>query len=253
LRILILVLFLATASAFADGIAYIGDSQSAEAGNLFSNLQSTLESKGNLVSARAVCSSTIDDYLSSTSVGGRCKYDGVTYLDMSNGKPSFPAGSGETDNVNKLSEKANTVVIQLGDNHLSDPKAGAEAATRLANSISSSGKKCVWIGPAAVPPKIHCELKRKDGSLKIIDKDCSDFVEKKKAVSEAFKSALAKTPCTFIDSYWATEKAPPDSCDCLHYIAGEAGYVKWANAIKSQLATALSHDKPAADSREIMR
>lgn len=244
----IFIMLVAGSRSFADKMTYFGDSQSACEGCLFSNLQSTLESKGTLASTRAVCSSTIGDYLSSTSVNGRCTYDGVTYLDFKEGKPIFLSGPGRTDNVNKLSEKSDIVVVQLGDNHLSNPKAGAEAAIKLANMISSSDKKCIWIGPAAVPSQIHCEIKKSDGSLKIIDKDCTQFREKKKAISEAFKTALAKTSCTFVDSYFFTERAPPESCDCLHFKSGQSGYVKWANAIRLQLTTALSRGQKSGRS-----
>lgn len=238
MRTLMALLLMVGSSTFAGGITYIGDSQSSGDGLLFSALRSTLESKGNLVSARAVCKSTINDYLNANSVGGGCVGKYVAYLDMNGGQPTFIAGPGHTDNITKLSARADTVVVQLGDNHLGDPTAG-EKAMELANSIYRSGKKCVWIGPASVPERIRCEYKNPDGTSKIVDLDCKELREKKRAMSEALKQALGKTSCTFVNSFWATEKDPPYSCDCVHYTISE-GYRKWANAIRSQLETALS-------------
>ncbi|MGE4131719.1 MAG: hypothetical protein AB7F86_08770 [Bdellovibrionales bacterium] len=204
-------------TAWAGSVTYIGDSQSASRGGLFAELRQGLGSLVQFKTARSVCGATIDGYLTK-SMRGSCRYKGVTSLDMSEGRLNFPGGSGQTALIDELMRGSDTVIVQLGDNHLAAPESAGVKARALATKIKASGKKCVWIGPASVSR----------GS-------CSQNHARKKAVSESIKAAIAGV-CQFVDSFAATQANPPRSGDCLHY----ANYSQWSSAILSQVAQALS-------------
>ena len=230
---LTLMLALAPLLAAAENISYIGDSQSASAGALYSNLSSTLSNFGTVASGAAVCGATIDNYLASHPISGTCKYNGVTNLQIQNGKARFASGSGQTQNLDGLMADSNAVVVELGDNHLKNPRGAAVAAQKMAQKILSAGKQCVWIGPASIGP-----------SSKGVDR-CKAQRQQKLAVSQAIKGALAKTlvnghTCTFIDSFSLTKSNPPPGDDplCIHYFGH---YPIWTKAIQKSLAQALSN------------
>jgi hypothetical protein len=203
----------------ANELCYLGDSQSASKGTLFQSLESTLAAYGTIKSGMAVCGAPIAGYLGNDHSG--CKYKRVTHLSISDGVSRIVNGRGTTSEVSKLCSRTDTVIVQLGDNNLSDPQAAAKDAAVLADKIVNSGKKCVWIGPASI-----------GGSR------CLGQRRQKKAVSEAIKRILASHKCTFIDSYSATDSQPPPSKDpmCIHY---PGLYNIWANVIKESLANAL--------------
>lgn len=209
-------------SVWAADITYVGDSQSASPGGLFAKLRGDLEKQGEIKNARAVCGATIGDY-EGKGHASRCHYTGITHLDWNHQPNVFQQGGGRTANLESLMKDANTVIIELGDNHLDDAGIGAKAKG-MARKVLESGKKCIWIGPASVPPTT-----------------CAVNFAKKKKTSEAIKNVLSTLQvrgrkCEFINSFEATKSNPPASRDCLHY----SNYNTWANAIRTPLTDALA-------------
>jgi hypothetical protein len=223
MRIFFLSLLLST-SAHATSITYFGDSQRASRAGLLSRLNSQITTSGHsFVNGRAVCGATIGNHIRGNE-GGVCRYPGVTYMNIENGRPQYVAGSGKTVQAASLIASSETTVVQLGDNHLDNPDLGGRKAAELAREILSRGKSCVWIGPAAVSAT-QCAARR----------------SQKRAVSEAIKSALSNLvvngrTCRFIDSFSLTSANPPASRDCLHY----SNYQQWADAIDEEVLTALA-------------
>lgn len=223
------ILFLASFSAQGATIAYIGDSQSAVSYGLLSRLRSPLQLAGHeLRSGRAVCGSRIQNYIEG-GANGVCRYSGVTYMQLENGTATFPQGSGQTASVDTLMQDTDTVVVQLGDNHLQEAAQARTHAQNLVRRILSQGKRCVWIGPAAVPNTSACQTNR----------------QRKQAVNEALEAALSDPEfiremngqrCEFINSFELTAANPPNSGDCLHY----TDYQPWADAISDTLLRSLA-------------
>lgn len=218
-------------TAQASTLTYLGDSQSASSAGLLSRMNSQIVNSGHsLVNGRAVCGSTIGNHIRGNE-GGVCRYRGVTYMNVENGRPRYVAGSGRTVQAASLIAQSETTIVQLGDNHLDNPTLGGTKAAELAREILTQGKSCVWIGPAAVNAT-RCPARR----------------AQKQAVSEQIKRALENTivngrRCTFIDSFTLTSASPPVSRDCLHY----SNYQQWADRISEQVLTALAAPRGSAN------
>lgn len=208
-------------------ICYIGDSQSASAGeteSLFQNIQPTLEHYGTFESGMAVCGAGIGSYLGYDMTG--CHYAGVTHLNITKDSAKVVSGSGRTTNISNLMPPADTVIIQLGDNNLGETASASGLAKELVTKILSAGKKCIWISPASI------------GGAR-----CASHRKEKGEMSAALEAAIKSTEingqhCAFINSFELTDSNPPMSQDpeCLHY---SGIYPQWSNAILPSLTKAL--------------
>lgn len=213
-------LFLCVSSiSFANEIAFIGDSHSAVSYGLFSHLAVSAKADGhNLTDGQAICGATINSYIDG-SVTGPCRYNGVTHLNLINGSYDFRPGSGVSKKISVLMRKADTVIIQLGGNHVNEIEKVGDLAQRLARIILREGKRCIWIGVAAVPNSKKCAASRK----------------KRHELNLAIANALQGESCDFIDSFERTKDDPPSSPDCRHY----SDYSKWEGAIREDLLRLL--------------
>lgn len=193
-------------------ISYFGDSQSAASYGLFSQLRSKVMDAGHdFGNGQAVCSARMEHFsgFPSTLSCGHASIIG--------GDPVFSQERVKTLDIAELAKTSDTVVVQLGDNHLKDKPATLKAAAlALAKRVSEQGKACIFIGPAAVSSSA-----------------CRENAERKKIASELLEQALKETQCQYVNSYKLTEVSPPDSSDCLHYTA--SGYKKWSDAIQGRL------------------
>ncbi len=216
--------------ASAAKITYIGDSHSSVAGALYPLVKASLPSNSLILTGRSVCGAHIEDYLAPGGVQGGCTYRGVTFLDVSEGRDNFEVGSGKTENILSLFKKTDTVMIQLGDNHIDDPNGAGASAKELVTKILTARKKCIWMGPASISPLATTNSEK-----------CSLNRSKKQKVNESIKKALNATTvngrkCIYIDSFALTDKVPPKSKDCLHY----TDYLQWAESIRDELSRALA-------------
>ncbi|NQZ18778.1 MAG: hypothetical protein HRT44_05915 [Bdellovibrionales bacterium] len=197
---------------------------------LLSHLEDTLSESGhNLVAGRSVCGATISDYLST--ITSRCNYRGITNMQVVNGEATYPRGRGTTQDVRSLTREADSVVVQLGDNHLGSPENARRLAQNMARSILREGKECVWIGPASA-----------------VGSSCGRKNHQKKLVSEAIRAALNSDSfvlemegrqCRFVNSHSLTSISPRtnhrSTRDCLHY----SNYEGWADSIEDTLIREL--------------
>ena len=235
IQAIFLIVFFYSFQSQSSNITYIGDSQSAVPYGLFNNLRGAIPNdQHSFLNSRAVCGANMEDY-SSQAKRGRCNYPGVTHLSGSN----FVESRGSTVLINQLmTNETDTVIVQLGDNHLGSSEASIRAsAQRLARQILSSGNSCIWIGPA-----------RANGP------SCLERDRQKRQASEAISRALAELEvngrkCHFINSYTLTNENLSTSGDCLHYTS--SGYRQWSQAISGRVLAELnrqSQNRPEGES-----
>ena len=214
-------------SAHAAKIAYIGDSQSAVNYGVFATLRPVLATAGHsFVNGSGVCGATIRAHLNPSK--GVCGFEGVTSLEMKSGKYDFVKGPGITQGLDKVIEGADTLLIQLGDNHRHEDAATVKREVQgMVERVLSAGKVCIWIGPASIADA------------------CADNLKKKRDVSARIAAALNDTEfvkkmngrrCTFIDSFKASEANPPPSQDCLHY----TNYKPWVEPVQDRILEAIA-------------
>lgn len=225
-----LLQFTATFGAYGSSVAYIGDSQSSHSLGLYEQLKSSLEKSGHKIQlAHSICGARIEDYILG-GVKGKCSYVGLTHLRMGSEKrPIFVAGPGSTISIGDIPQGVDTVIVQLGDNHLDSLRQLEKQSTLLVADILSRHKNCIWIGPAALPNR----------------KEYRKTNEKKRAANRALSKTLAapirgrhkqSRNCLFIDSFALTESNPPPTFDGLHY----SNYHFWSAAIEKSLLDLLS-------------
>ena len=215
------MILLMAMSASADKLAFIGDSQSAASYGLFAQLKKPIEQNGHhWQNGRSISGATVDGYITGRIPGAR--FPGVYYLLIQNEVISYPTGNGETIAVSHLLAEVDTVIVQLGDNHLDNPMSIKNSAQNLVRQISAQGKKCIWVGPAAVHP--NCTLRR---------------LQKEK-VNQILSDALSTESCHFINSFELTKNSPPPTSDCVHY----TNYDIWEKAIESSILTSLKSTIP---------